>query len=193
MINRMEDPTSGQILLNGVDTSAIEVRELRRRVGMVFQTPALLEGSVAENICYGPQLKGRSCNAAEYLRLVGLEPDLLSRPATALSVGQQQRVAIARALANEPGILLLDEPTSALDQTASRNILELIQRLNKELGLTVLLVTHVLEHAKAVGTQVVLLASGQKAEEGRASDFFAAPQSETGRLFLRGELTSDAS
>ena len=191
MINRLEDPTAGQISLFGTDISSLDVRELRRRVGMVFQTPALIAGTVADNVSYGPRLRQEDCDPGEYLDLVQLERDLLNRPATALSVGQQQRMCIARALANHPEVLLLDEPTSALDQTAANTVLDLVCRLNRELGLTVIMVTHLMEHARAVGTQVVLLVRGAKIEEGPADAFFAGPATEIGRRFLQGELSNE--
>jgi len=191
MINRLEDPTAGQISLFGTDISSLDVRELRRRVGMVFQTPALIAGTVADNVSYGPRLRGEGCDPSEYLDLVQLERDLLNRPATALSVGQQQRMCIARALANRPEVLLLDEPTSALDQTAANTVLDLVCRLNRELGLTVIMVTHLMEHARAVGTRVALLVRGAKIEECPADAFFAGPATEIGRRFLQGELSNE--
>jgi D-methionine transport system ATP-binding protein len=100
-------------------------------------------------------------------------------------------MCIARALANHPDVLLLDEPTSALDRTASRNIVELILRLNEKLGLTVIIVTHVMEHAQALATRVAMLVGGSLIEEGAALDFFENPATETGRKFLRGELAED--
>ena len=128
---------------------------------------------------------------AKYLKLVDLEADLLQRPASALSIGQQQRMCIARALANEPEILLLDEPTSALDQTAAHKIVTLLNQLNRELGLTVIMVTHLMEHAQAVATRVALLVRGQLIEEGPAAEFFAEPSTTIGRKYLQGELTDD--
>ncbi|MEA4883255.1 MAG: ATP-binding cassette domain-containing protein [Clostridia bacterium] len=191
MLNRLEDPSSGQIRLFGEDIAGIDLRDLRRRVGMVSQTPALLAGSVASNVSYGPRLRGLPCDLGRYLDMVGLERGLLDRPASTLSIGQQQRMAIARALANEPEVLLLDEPTSALDQTASRNILDLICTLNRELGLTAVMVTHIMDHARAVATSVVLLVGGAVVEVGRAAEFFSGPSTEIGRRFLRGELVAD--
>ncbi len=188
MINRMEEPTSGSILLYGSDIQNMNVRELRRRVGMVSQTPALLPGTVGENITYGPKLRGEPCDAAHFLDLVGLDEDLLQRPASALSIGQQQRMSIARALANNPEVLLLDEPTSALDQTAAHNIIHLISNLSHKLALTVIMVTHVMEHAKAVATRISLLVHGSLVEESEAYKFFAGPVTEAGQKFLRGEL-----
>ena len=188
MINRIEEPTSGSILLYGSDIQNMNVRKLRRRIGMVSQTPALLPGTIEENITYGPKLRGEPCDAAHFLDLVGLEKSLLQRPASALSIGQQQRMSIARALANNPEVLLLDEPTSALDQTAARNIINLICHLSHRLALTVIMVTHVMEHAKAVATRIALLVHGSLIEEGEAVEFFSDPTTEAGRKFLRGEL-----
>ncbi|NPV53893.1 MAG: phosphate ABC transporter ATP-binding protein [Firmicutes bacterium] len=188
ILNRLEDPSSGQVLLDGVDTCSLDVRALRQRVGMVFQVPALLGGTVRDNILYGPRMRQRRCDVAMYLDMVGLERELQDRPATALSVGQQQRVAIARALANEPEVLLLDEPTSALDGKAAHNILDLILRFNSSLGLTVVIVTHILEHARAVADHVVLLVAGRKIEDGPAAKFFQPPSIEIGRGYLEGNL-----
>lgn len=188
MLNRLEDPSSGSILLGGTDIAQMDVRELRRRVGMVSQTPALLPGTVGDNIAYGPNLRGEPCSPKRYLELVNLEQDLLDRPASALSIGQQQRMCIARALANRPDVLLLDEPTSALDQTAANTIINLIGRLSRELSLTVVIVTHLMEHARLIATQVGLLGRGQLVEQGPANQFFEEPQTEVGRRFLRGEL-----
>ncbi|NMB24633.1 MAG: phosphate ABC transporter ATP-binding protein [Firmicutes bacterium] len=188
MLNRLEDPSSGSILLEGSDIAQMDVRELRRRVGMVSQTPALLPGTVGDNIAYGPNLRGEHCHPQRYLELVNLEQDLLHRPASALSIGQQQRMCIARTLANRPDVLLLDEPTSALDQTSANTVMNLIGRLNRELSLTVILVTHLMEHAQLIATQVGLLVKGQLVETGPANQFFQEPETEIGRKFLRGEL-----
>jgi D-methionine transport system ATP-binding protein len=100
-------------------------------------------------------------------------------------------MCIARALANRPNVLLLDEPTSALDRTAARNIIELICNLNRQLGLTVIIVTHVMEHAQAVATRVAMLVGGVLIEEGAAADFFESPKTQIGHRFLKGELTED--
>lgn len=188
LINRMEEPTSGSILLYGSDIQNMNVRKLRRRVGLVSQTPALLPGTVGENVSYGPKLRGEPCDTESYLDLVGLEANLLQRPASALSIGQQQRMCIARALANEPEVLLLDEPTSALDQAAAQNIINLVCHLSHQLALTVIMVTHVMKHAQAVATRIALLVHGSLVEEGEASKFFDKPTTKTGRQFLRGEL-----
>lgn len=188
LANRLEEPTAGRIFLDGQNIASLDVRELRRRVGMVFQVSALLEGTVAENIAFGPHLRQQECDAARYARMVGLGEELLPRPATELSVGQQQRVGIARALANGPEVLLMDEPTSALDVAAARNVLDLIRDLHRQLGLTVVIVTHVLEHARAVADHVVLLVHGSVVEDSPAGEFFTAPRTEIGRRYLAGEL-----
>lgn len=191
LINRLDEPTSGRVLLFGQDALAMDVRELRRRVGFVSQIPAVLPGTVAHNICFGPSLRGNQCDARHFIKLVGLDADLLERPADALSVGQQQRVCIARALAVKPDVVLLDEPTAALDSSAANTLLNLVSQLNRELGLTVIMVTHALEHAKAVAHQVVLLNEGRVIEASDAAEFFSRPATEEGLWFLKGGMVQD--
>ena len=152
MTNRLEDPTAGQISLFGTDISSLDVRELRRRVGMVFQTPALIAGTVADNVSYGPRLRRENCDPGEYLDLVQLERDLLNRPATALSVGQQQRMCIARALANHPEVLLLDEVSAA---ASDDNALQLATCLART-GQQILLVSHRDADAAVAGDVIAL-------------------------------------
>jgi ABC-type methionine transport system ATPase subunit len=112
-INRLIEPTSGEIYLDGEPTSGLDPLELRRRVGMVFQIPALFGGSVEEAVLYGARLSGKNTDSRRLLEMVGLSASLADREPQALSVGQQQRVAIARALALEPEALLLDESPRA--------------------------------------------------------------------------------
>ena len=121
-INRLIEPTSGEVYLDGEPTGSLDPLELRRRVGMVFQIPALFGDSVEDAVLYGARLAGRSADPGRLLEVVGLDVSLAGRDPQSLSVGQQQRVAIARALALEPEALLLDEPTSALDEAARRKV-----------------------------------------------------------------------
>lgn len=196
LLNRLEEPSAGQILLDGTPITQLEVVNLRRRVGMVFQTPALFPMTVEQNICYGPNLRQRREYpglAARYLEMVGLDPELAGRDAGNLSVGQQQRVSIARTLANEPEVLLLDEPTSALDPTATSQIEELIRTLNQKIGLTIVWVTHDMKQAARVGDRTMLLASGEKVEEGETRAIFASSQNEVTRLFIAGRLNGNES
>lgn len=173
LVNRLDEPTAGDILLAGGPYRSLAVTELRRLVGMVFQAPALFDGTVADNIAYGPRLRGATraeqrAQAETCLARVGLEPDLLDRDSATLSGGQQQRVAFARALANDPAVLLLDEVTSALDPASSAHIEALILSLSRGEGLTILLVTHDLGLARRVADQVLVLAGGRVVEGGAA-------------------------
>ncbi|NKQ37604.1 MAG: phosphate ABC transporter ATP-binding protein, partial [Chloroflexi bacterium] len=163
-LNRLIEPPPQTIFLNGQDITTIDVLTLRRRVGMVFQKPALFPGTVAENIAYGPQLDGRiltSDEIIELLALADLPPDYAQRPTSELSGGEAQRVSIARTLSNHPDSLLLDEPTSALDPAARRHVRETIEKLRQELGLTVIWVTHYMEEVLEVADRVYLLLDGR--------------------------------
>lgn len=163
-INRLEEPHEGRILLDGIDTRTLDPTDLRRRVGMIFQTPVLFEGGVRANLTYG--LNGIAEDVlATALSSSGLSSSFLERESPALSVGQAQRVCIARALVRDPEALLLDEPTSALDFKAAAKIEELVVSLARG-GLTVILVTHNLEQAKRVADRALLLVDGGIACEG---------------------------
>jgi ABC-type methionine transport system ATPase subunit len=186
-INRLIEPSSGEIYLDGEPTSGLDPLELRRRVGMVFQIPALFGDSVEEAVLYGARLHGRDADPGRLLGMVGLDPSLAARDPQALSVGQQQRVSIARALAMEPEALLLDEPTSALDEAARRRIEELVRDLNSRLGLTMVFVSHDLSQVEHVADRVVVLADGESAGEWSREDFFSTA-GERARRFIAGRL-----
>ena len=191
LLNKLESPDQGRILLNGQDITHIPPRELRKNVGMVFQVPALFKGTIEENILYGPRLNKSQHLYPEVKRLmeiVGLKDIESSREIDNLSVGQQQRVSFARALANEPKILLLDEPTSALDPSAANNLLDLVKKINRELNIDIVIVTHIMQHAHRIADSVCLLAAGKIVEQGMAKGFFKQPQTEIGQKFIRGEL-----
>jgi len=165
-LNRLERIERGRILFNGHDITSLSVLELRRQVGMVFQKTAVIEGTIAENISYGPQLRGERLSRTEIISLMrqaALEPELVDRNARALSGGQEQRLAIARALANRPTVLLLDEPTSALDPIGTRKVEEVLLRLREEVGLTLVWVSHNVEQARRVADRVLLLEAGRVA------------------------------
>jgi ABC-type methionine transport system ATPase subunit len=149
-VNRLVEPSSGEVYLDGEPTSALDPLALRRRVGMVFQIPALFGGSVEEAVLYGARLSGKDADPRRLLQMVGLDASLRGRDPRSLSVGQQQRVSIARALALGPEALLLDEPTSALDEAARRRIEELVNDLNARLGLTMAFVSHDLSQVERV-------------------------------------------
>ncbi len=199
-LNRLAEPTAGRVLLEGMPTAELPIQELRRRVGMVFQAAALFDGTVMDNILFGPRLRasGPRLAAAErdqatdLLRRVGLPPALYDQPADQLSGGEAQRVSLARALANDPDVLLLDEPTASLDPAASRHIEDLLLRLATETSLTLVFVTHDVAQARRIGDHGLLLVDGQVADEGRLPDFLERPGREITRRFVEGRLRTDA-
>jgi ABC-type methionine transport system ATPase subunit len=186
-INRLIEPTSGEIYLDGEPTSRLDPLELRRRVGMVFQVPALFGGSVEEAVLYGARLSNEDADPGRLLEMVGLSASLAERDPQTLSVGQQQRVAIARALALQPEVLLLDEPTSALDEGARRRIEELVTELNSRLGLTMVFVSHDLSQVERVADRVVVLAEGESMGEWDRENFFSRA-GERARRYIAGRL-----
>jgi putative ABC transport system ATP-binding protein len=187
-INRLLEPTAGNIFLDGVPIEEIDPLELRRRIGMVFQLPALFGDTVEDTVLYGVRLTGKRADVEHLLGLAGLAPSLASRNPQSLSVGQQQRVSIARALALEPEVLLMDEHTSALDQAARQRIEDLIGQLNKELGLTTVVVSHALDQVERIADRVVLLVDGRSEGEWSKEEFFGEGVGEKARRFVEGEL-----
>jgi len=157
LLNRLADPTVGTIRYRGRDLRENDVLALRRDVGLVPQLPALLEGTVADNVLYGPRLAKRAADITGSLRLAGLDPAFGPRRADALSVGEQQRVMLARTLALQPSVLLLDEPTSALDDTTTAAIESTLRDLRDRLALSFVLVTHDLEQAARLSDRVLVL------------------------------------
>lgn len=181
-LNRLIEPTAGEVFLDGEPTGGMDLLKLRRRVGMVFQLPALFGASVEEAILYGAGLTGLNADATRLLGMVGLDRSLAAREPETLSVGQQQRVSIARALALEPEVLLMDEPTSALDEAARRTIEDLVLDLNGQLGLTMVFVSHDLAQVRRVADRVILLAEGRSVGEWEKGDFFSGAGERARRL-----------
>ncbi|CAI9113813.1 OLC1v1014494C1 [Oldenlandia corymbosa var. corymbosa] len=166
-LNRLWEPPSSTVFLDGEDICDIDVLQLRRRVGMLFQLPVMFEGTVADNIRYGPQLQGKKLSDSEIydlLALVDLDSNFLNKPARELSTGQAQRVALARTLANGPEVLLLDEPTSALDPISTQNIEDLLVKLKKEKGMTIVIVSHSIQQIQRIADVVCLLVNGEIVE-----------------------------
>ncbi|XP_044979753.1 protein STAR1-like isoform X2 [Hordeum vulgare subsp. vulgare] len=176
-LNRLWEPAPGAVALDGADIRGLDVLALRRRVGMLFQLPAMFHGTVADNVRYGPRLRGETLSDAqvkELLSMSDLDHGLASRPASELSVGQAQRVALARTLANGPEVLLLDEPTSALDPISTQNIEEAIVRLKKERGLTTVIVSHSVRQIQRIADLVCLVVDGVVVEVLPPSDLSQA-------------------
>jgi ABC-type methionine transport system ATPase subunit len=186
-INRLIEPSSGEVYLDGEPTSAVDPSELRRKVGMVFQVPALFGESVEEAVLYGARLSGKDADPRRLLGMVGLDASLAGRDPQSLSVGQQQRITMARALALEPEALLLDEPTSALDEAARSRIEDLVRDLNARLGLTMVFVSHDLAQVERVADRVVVLADGRSVGVWDKGDFFSGA-GERARQFIAGRL-----
>jgi ABC-type phosphate transport system ATPase subunit len=184
-VNRLIEPTAGEVYLDGEPTSAMDPLELRRRVSMVFQLPALFGASVEDAVLYGARLAGRNADASRLLEMAGLDATFNSRDPQSLSVGEQHRVSIARALALEPEALLMDEPTSALDEAARRRIEDLIQELNASLRLTIVLVSHDLDQVERVADHVVLLAGGRSEGQWSKEEFFSG-SGERARRYISG-------
>ena len=164
MINALEVPSSGRVLVAGADVQAQPAAELRRRNGYVFQSIGLFPHmSVSENIGIGPRLTGQRTSDArinELLKLVDLEADMASRMPDELSGGQRQRVGVARALANEPELLLMDEPFGALDPITRDALGERVRELHDELGLTTIMVTHDMAEALLLADRVLVMDQG---------------------------------
>ena len=191
-INLLERPTSGTILVDGQDMTALtekELREARKSIGMIFQSfNLLMQRTALENVCFPMELAGvrkkeAKERAMELLRLVGLEGRASAYPAQ-MSGGQKQRVAIARTLAADPKVLLCDEATSALDPKTTRDILRLIQDINKRLGITVVIITHAMNVIEEICSRVAILDHGHLAETGTVEEVFSSPKTEAGRRLV---------
>lgn len=195
-INLLERPTSGTIKIDGRDITKLagkELLEFRSSVGMIFQNFSLFQQrTVLRNVMFPLELrhvdkKKAEERALELLKMVGLEGKANKYPSQ-LSGGQQQRVAIARALANRPSIMLCDEATSALDTMTTHSILELLKRINQELGVTLIIITHSLTVAELICDNVVVIDEGVIVEQGKTDDVFNNPQSDVAKKLLEKRL-----
>lgn len=177
LLNRMDDPTAGDILIDEQNILDIPVIELRKKVGMVFQIPVTFDGTVRDNLMVPYELEivenpPEESEIKHILNLSELKADFLERKASDLSVGEKQRLSIARTLINKPEVLLLDEPTSALDHTSAISLLRSISQLNSLIGITVIMVTHQLAHARFFGGQIIQIDNGAILHESVSEDFF---------------------
>jgi ABC-type cobalamin/Fe3+-siderophores transport system ATPase subunit len=170
LLNRLADPETGTVVYEGKDVRELDPLALRREVSLVPQLPALVDGTVHDNVAYGPRLAGHSFDARSCLELAGLDPAFEDRDAARLSVGEQQRVMLARALALEPRVLLLDEPTSALDRGARDAVEGTLRQLRAKTAISIVLVTHDLEQARRLAEHVVQVDAGRVIGQGRAEE-----------------------
>jgi putative ABC transport system ATP-binding protein len=162
LLNRLADPDSGVVSMRGEDVRDIDVLELRRRAVLVPQLPAPLPGTVADNVRYGPSLRGRDTDVVRWLDLAGLDAGYADRDASRLSVGERQRVMFARALALEPEVLLLDEPTSALDESARDEIERTLRAIEERVS--IVLVTHDRAQAERLASHTIRIREGRVEE-----------------------------
>lgn len=198
MVNALETPTEGKVFVKGVDLTSLKeskLREIRKDIGMIFQEFNLLETkTVFDNIAIPLVLRHDNkqkikARVEELLKFVGLEDKAKALPGE-LSGGQKQRVGIARALATEPEILLCDEATSALDPDTTESILNLLARVNKELNVTILFVTHTIRVVQKLCNKVAILEHGKLVENGSVIDMFSKPKSTIAKRFVETVIPS---
>ena len=198
-INYLETPTSGSVIYMGSDLSKMSVdkiRKTRQSMGMIFQQFNLLaQRNVLDNVCFPMEIAGIPKKKAEkkaidLLELVGLKDRINAYPAQ-LSGGQKQRVAIARAIANEPKVLLCDEATSALDPDTTKQILKLIKAINRNLGITVVVITHEMKVIESICDRVAIIDHSKIAEIGTVTDIFSDPKSPIGKKLILGDSVKE--
>ena len=196
LINGLETVTAGTLVVDGAEVSALgekQLRGVRADIGMIFQQFSLFPSkTVAENVGYPLRVAGwdkerRAGRVAQLLDFVGLADKAGVRP-TRLSGGQKQRVGIARALARDPKILLADEATSALDPETTRDVLGLLRRVNAELGVTIVVITHEMDVVKYLCERVAVMERGRVIEMGAVYDVFSRPQQEATKRFVGTSL-----
>lgn len=192
LINRLEEPTSGEIIVNGknvLEYDQKQLREFRKKTGMIFQHFNLLNSrNVASNIAFPLEISGWkkvdiTKRVDELLEIVGLVDKKENYPEQ-LSGGQKQRVAIARALATNPEILLSDEATSALDPRTTNSILELLKDINKRFGITIILITHQMEVIRRICNKTAIMSDGKIIEEGTTKEIFLNPKTILAKEFV---------
>ena len=191
-LNLLERPTQGQVLVDGKDLTTLnekQLRESRRKIGMIFQHfNLLMQRTVLDNVCFPMELVGvkkkeARKKALELLETVGLADKAKAYPAQ-LSGGQKQRVAIARVLAADPEILLCDEATSALDPQTTKAILSLLKEINENLGITIVVITHEMAVVQAICNRVGVLEKGVLVEQGDVEQLFRNPQTSAAKNLI---------
>lgn len=196
LINALELPTSGRVYVGDDELTALpesRLRQVRQGIGMIFQQFNLFRSrTVAGNVGFPLRVAGlgraeRDARVAEVLDFVGLLDRAYSYPEQ-LSGGQKQRVGIARALATNPSILLADEATSALDPETTSDVLALLKRINRDLGVTVVVITHEMDAIRAIADRVAVMDSGRVVEEGNVYDVFSNPRTPAAARFVQSVL-----
>ena len=191
-INLLQRPTKGNVVVNGVDLLQLKpkgLRAARKKIGMIFQHFNLMNTlSVFDNVAFPLKKSGKTKSEIEQkvlslLELVGLEDKVNSYPRQ-LSGGQKQRVAIARALANDPDVLLCDEATSALDPKTTYSILELLKKVNVQLGITIVIITHEMQVVKEICNKVAVMQEGEVIEQGSVLEIFTNPERDLTKDFI---------
>ncbi len=176
LLNRLDDPDAGRLMVGETNLASLPVRLVRARVGLVFQAPRPLPGTLLDNLAYPHAIRGRAvpetARLAEALGEVGLDPSWLDRDASALSGGERQRLAIATALGLDPEILALDEPTSALDPASANRVADVLVSRSK-LGLRTIIVTHNRDQASRLGDWTVRLEAGKVVDQGPTAEILA--------------------
>ncbi len=194
LINRMTGPDSGALFFKNTAYLDMDVLKLRRKIGMVFQLPTMLPGTVRDNLLVGPKLFQQELSELEIealLEQVGLSKSMKNQDARSLSGGQKQRVSLARTLANKPEVLLLDEVTASLDPNSSEEIEKMIQLLHQQEAKTILWVTHNLSQAKKVGQSTWVLTEGNLIEQGATSKVFNQPTHAMTKQFIATSFTKE--
>jgi len=189
-LNRLDTPDSGEVFLGGTEVKSLDILEVRRRIGMVFQTPALIPDTVQANVGLGPSLRHETVSNSEIGELliqVGLNLTFMTRQVETLSVGEQQRVAFAQVLANKPDVLLLDEPTSAVDPTAALTIENLIKDIHSRLHTATVLVTHDIPQAIRFNTETLVIVNGSVLARGNIQDLVNDTSNTTLQKFFTGQ------
>lgn len=190
LCNGLLSPQSGEVYIKGRPIEDYEPVELRRLVGIALQSAPMVGGTIYKNLSLPLELQGKALSKAEgeeLLRDVGLEAELLERKVKDLSGGQRQKVSIARTLVNKPEVLLLDEITSSLDLTSLKEIEELIVKINRKYGTTIIWITHNLQQAREIGDFTWVMMDGKVVETGE-SDLLNDPVNDQVRHFVRGEV-----
>lgn len=194
LLNRLDDPASGEITYQNHPITEFPVQKLRREVGFVFQTPVIFPGTVADNLRKALEFGNQSFAEEDIVKLIKemmelskIDPSLAERNANRLSVGQQQRINIARALMTSPKVLLMDEPTSALDPEIADRLMETVRYLKEERKLTIVMITHRLSEARRASDVTIFMENGRIIETGATEHIFENAENLRIRKFLSNE------